>query len=41
MDGKEKEGGKKKVEEHIRSPTSNSVTYFKGMGEFKPEHRSP
>lgn len=40
MDGKEKEGGKKDVEKHIKSPTSNSEAYFKRMGEFKPERRS-
>lgn len=38
-DGKEKEEGKN-VENHIKSSTSNSTNYLKGLGRFKPKHRN-
>ena len=30
----------KDVEKNIKFPTSNSIDYFKRLGEFKPEHRN-
>ena len=36
----EKKDGEKDVEKNIKSPTSNSIDYFKRLGRFKSEHRN-